>query len=122
MNRIIRVYGTCDDWQVEFQKVDENRWRCQVPPDVTDGQYACQFYAVDEEGDIGFWCGVLYMSSGNVCLKLDDDPISVTLIHEPLSFALMEESLTVTVPAVDIDFGVLDEYITFSILKEYDHG
>ena len=52
MNRIVRVYGTCDNWQVEFQNEGGSGiWTCAVPADLTDGQYACRFYAIDDDGE-----------------------------------------------------------------------
>lgn len=110
MNRVVRVYGTCDDWWVEFTNSGGDLWQCTVPVDTTDGQYACKFYAVDEEGDIGFWCGVLYISSGKVCIELDDDPIHFCLLHESLTFDICDGN--------EPEFASLTETICFDILGE----
>ena len=123
MNRIVRVYGYCDDWQVEFSRVDEYRWSCQIPPDLTDGQYACQFYAVNDDDDIGFWCGVLYVSSGKICVTLSDDPISYIYVHESLTFSVeTSEEPYIAVVQEDFEFCVEDETLIFVVIKECEHG
>ena len=123
MNRVVRVYGECDDWQVEFTNKAGNEWQCSVPADLTDGQYACQFYAVDEDGDIGYWCGVLYMSSGKVCFSLDDDPIGFTFVHETLSFTVdTADGLEFDVMPEPLGFTIEGESLTFSFIRECCDG
>ena len=112
------MYGTCDDWQVEFTYIGEGLWQCSVPIDITDGQYACKFYAVDMNGDIGFWCGVLYISSGKVCLKIDDDPIEFFFVSEGLSFEIsMNEHFDIVPETHDFSFFFQNETLGFNILR-----
>lgn len=119
MSRVIRVYGVCDDWQVEFANVKENLWQCSVPTDLTDGQYACKFYAVDDDGDIGLWCGVLYMSSGKVCIEIEDDPIGITFVSETLSFSAdTGDGLCFTVEPERLLFEFAAETLNFDVVKE----
>ena len=44
----------------------KTEWECSVPPDMTDGVYACELTAENALGKLGYWVGFLYMSSG-VC-------------------------------------------------------
>ncbi|MCR5781711.1 MAG: Ig-like domain repeat protein [Clostridia bacterium] len=119
MNRIVRVYGTCDNWQVEFQNEGgDGLWTCAVPADMTDGQYACRFYAIDDDGDIGFWCGILYLSSGNVCFQLDEDPVRFTLIHETLIFTVLDERVVFELIDESPAFILADESLIFKVVKE----
>lgn len=123
MNRVVRVYGTCDDWQVEFRRIDEHKWQCQVPADMTDGQYACQFYAVDEEGDIGFWCGMLYMSSGKVCIAIDEDPFEFFFVKEKISFEInADDGICFMREEENIGFSLQEETLSFEILRRCCDG
>lgn len=78
---ITSVYGRCDEYDVIF-KESGGKWRCCVPPDWTDGQYACEFYAQTDAGVIGYWTGILYISCGNLCPHLEDDLFTVWMMPD----------------------------------------
>lgn len=66
MKKLLRVWGVCDNLQIEFIHKGGTTWICKVPPDFKDGTYVAEFWAEDYLSRIGHWCGFLYMSSG-VC-------------------------------------------------------
>ena len=69
-NDVIRMFGKADSFDIEFTKTAESLWQCNVPPDLTDGQYATEIYAVTESGEFAYWTGILYMSRGKPSLVL----------------------------------------------------
>lgn len=74
---ITEVYGTCDDYEVVFRQ-EGGVWRCCIPPDWTDGQYVCEFYAITDAGVQGYWTGILYISAGDyLCPRLVEDELRV---------------------------------------------
>ena len=73
MTDIIRVWGTCDNIQIEFNYEGGTAWSCKVPPDFKDGIYVAEFWAQDKQGRIGHWSGFLYMSSGVCHFKFKDE-------------------------------------------------
>lgn len=72
MTDIIRVWGTCDNLQIEFSYKGGNTWTCVVPPDFKDGVYVAEFWALDTKERIGHWTGFLYMSSGICHFKIQE--------------------------------------------------
>lgn len=73
MNKLLRVWGTCDNLQIEFTHDGGTTWSCKVPPDLKDGVYIANFWAKDDLGRIGHWNGFLYMSSGVCHFKFKDE-------------------------------------------------
>lgn len=72
MTDIVRVWGTCDNLQIEFNYKGGNTWTCVVPPDFKDGVYVAEFWALDTKERIGHWTGFLYMSSGICHFKFQE--------------------------------------------------
>ncbi len=70
INDIIRVWGKADDLALEYTLGADGLWYAQVPPDLTDGQYAAEVRAMNRCCEIGFWTGILYMHSGRATLYL----------------------------------------------------
>lgn len=93
---ITSVYGKCDNYDVVF-KQEGGVWRCCIPPDWTDGQYVCEFYAVTDAGVQGYWTGILYISAGNVyCPKLVEDAFRVWVLPDRCG-ALEPDRITCTI-------------------------
>jgi hypothetical protein len=78
MPKVIRVYGRADSYDIELSPRGD-KWEVNIPPDMTDGVYACQLTAVDENGEYGYWVGELYMCSGVCCLKINEMPYKVRM-------------------------------------------
>jgi len=70
---IVRVWGKADKYDLTFHKGADGGWNTAVPPDLTDGQYATEIHALDEQGMIALWTGILYMHNGRACLHLKED-------------------------------------------------
>lgn len=78
MAKVVRLWGKADSFDIEFTK-DGDKWTVDIPPDMTDGVYAVQLTAVDENGDEAYWVGELYMVDGVCCLNLNEIPYRVRL-------------------------------------------
>lgn len=77
------VYGKVDAWDVIFKQSGDG-WTCTVPPDWSDGQYACSFVAQSDWGALGYWTGILYITDGNtLCPRLQSDIFTAWLLPEP---------------------------------------
>ncbi len=87
---IIRVWGTADNIELEL-KNNDGRWECNLPPDLIDGQYAVQLFAMRGSGDIGMWTGVLYITNGIRCLHLNKEKYTLWLMSEQIRTQLTEE-------------------------------
>lgn len=68
--KIVRLHGTADNFEIEFSKGTDGLWRCSVPADLEDGQYAVQLYAINEQGAWTYWTGLLYMLQGMPCIHM----------------------------------------------------
>lgn len=82
MARAIRLYGKADSFDIEFSRKGD-KWETNVPPDLTDGVYACQLTAIDELGDYAYWVGELYMCQGVCCFKLLGNTYKVNVVINP---------------------------------------
>ena len=79
---ITAVYGKVDAWDVVFNGYGD-QWQCTIPPDFTDGQYACSFVAENDAGETGFWTGILYITGGNnLCPRLVQDDIVAWMLPD----------------------------------------
>ncbi len=70
---IIRVWGKADSYDLVFSKGVDDSWNTAVPPDLTDGQYATEIHALDENGWVAIWSGILYMNGGKICLHMKEN-------------------------------------------------
>lgn len=77
MNRLLRVWGVCDNLQIEFSHKGGTTWTCKVPPDLKDGVYVAEFWAEDSLGRIGHWCGFLYMVNGLCHFKFEQEKYQI---------------------------------------------
>lgn len=78
MVKVIRVFGRADSYDIEFTPKGD-KWVVDIPPDMTDGVYACQLTAIDSNGESAYWVGELYMVDGVCCLKINEVPYKVRL-------------------------------------------
>lgn len=62
---IIRLWGTADKFEIEFDKNDATgQWDVTIPADLEDGHYVVELFAMNEYGETGYWTGVLFMLQG----------------------------------------------------------
>lgn len=94
MAKVIRVFGKADSYDIEFTP-KEGKWEVDVPPDMTDGVYACQLVAIDENDVHAFRVGELYMVKGVCCLKLREIPYRIF-------FTSREHTITFREPKIKI--------------------
>ena len=57
MSKIVRVWGKADSIDMELREKN-GRWIFSLPPDLVDGQYAVQLFAVNESDMLGTWTGI----------------------------------------------------------------
>lgn len=63
--KIIRVWGHADSFDLEFTNEGGSLWSyIGVPPDVEDGAYAVEITAMNEQKQMAYWTGFLYMCNG----------------------------------------------------------
>ncbi|MBR3767514.1 MAG: Ig-like domain-containing protein [Clostridia bacterium] len=67
---ITRVWGRADAFDIEFTQRLDGKWYVNIPPDLTDGQYAVEIYVQNIYGERAYWTGILYMHNGRACLHL----------------------------------------------------
>lgn len=75
--KILRVWGKADSFDIEFNYESGTRWKCSVPPDTKDGQYAAEIWAINEFSELAYWTGELFMCNGVCCLRFDDSPYRI---------------------------------------------
>lgn len=75
--KILRVWGKADSFDIEFTHIGGTKWKCSVPPDVKDGQYAVEIWAISKFGDIAYWTGELFMCNGICCLRFNERPFTI---------------------------------------------
>lgn len=93
MARVIRLFGKADSFDIEFSRKGE-KWTVDIPPDMTDGVYAVQLTAVDENGDTAYWVGELFMCSGICHLKIEKSDKKCLLTAEPYGVTFLSVSRT----------------------------
>lgn len=90
---IVSVTGHADNFDLVFTLCKDGRWAVTVPPDLSDGMYICDIYAVNHNGEVAYWTGILYMADG-ACVKFD----------------LVEDDITAwLLPERDVDLSLIDE-------------
>lgn len=95
MGEIVRVWGTADSFDIELHQNDNGRWVCSLPPDLIDGQYAVQLFAMRSNGLIGMWTGILYVSNGISCLHLKNERCTLWLFPEQNRLSLASDRITI---------------------------
>ena len=105
MAKVIRLYGKADELNIEFSR-NGDKWEADVPPDMTDGVYACQLTAIDELGELAYWVGELYMVNGVCCLKISELPYRVQIKPKEYEVAFHKRKCDVfCCSSFNIDFG-----------------
>lgn len=87
MNKILRVWGCADEIPLELYE-DGGKWKCSLPPDLEDGQYAAQLFALKSNGMTGVWTGVLYIANGLCCIKLKQEKYTLRIMPERVNIRL----------------------------------
>ncbi|MCM1544860.1 MAG: PF13754 domain-containing protein [Ruminococcus sp.] len=70
--RVVRLYGKADNFDIELKRDESGWWSCDVPPDMSDGQYAVELHAINEYGESAYWTGELFMCSGVCHLEIKE--------------------------------------------------
>ncbi len=119
---IVRVWGTADNIELEL-KLDNGRWICNLPPDLIDGQYAVQLFALRGDGSVGMWTGVLYVSNGIKCLHLNQEKYTLWLNRERCSLLLNQnENMLNLLPEQQLNISLAPERIKINLIKECCHN
>ncbi|MCM1508679.1 MAG: Ig-like domain repeat protein [Ruminococcus flavefaciens] len=87
--KVIRVWGTADNWNFECKPCADGKWKFRLPIDKTDGQYAAEIHAMDETGKTDCWVGMLYLNHGHVCVHLLQQKYSIQ--REPPNYIIEVE-------------------------------
>lgn len=90
---ITRVWGEADGFSLEFSRNGSGGWEATVLPDLEDGQYAVQLYALNDIGAIGIYTGMLYLCDGLSCLHIFDERIRFALLPELIGAAALPERI-----------------------------
>ena len=119
---IVRVWGTADNIELEL-KLDNERWICNLPPDLIDGQYAVQLFALRGDGSVGMWTGVLYIANGIKCLHLNQEKYTLWLNRERCSLLLNQnENMLNLLPELQLNVSLTPERIKINLIKECCHN
>lgn len=105
MTKVIRVFGRADSFDIEF-KSQGDAWVVDVPPDMTDGVYAVQLTAIDENNVRAFHVGELYMVNGICCFRLRELPYRAYFKVHDYEFELHHKKYNVSFEPLEylIDF------------------
>lgn len=115
---IIRVWGKADSIDLEL-KIDNGRWICNLPPDLIDGQYAVQLFAMRGNGSVGMWTGILYVADGIACLHLKQEKYSLWLNREQITLTLIQKKNPIRLlPERRLNIALEPVRITINLLKE----
>lgn len=96
MSSAVKVWGHADQYNLILKQAEGGDWQTSVPADLTDGQYACEFWAENAIGEQAYWSGILYMADSRlVCVCLEEDPYQVILLPERVKTKLGNDRYTV---------------------------
>ena len=90
MSKIVRVWGKADSIDMELREKN-GRWIFSLPPDLVDGQYAVQLFAVNESDMLGTWTGILYILNGLCSLSIKEEKYKLWLCPERTEIQLEKE-------------------------------
>lgn len=90
--KIIRLYGKADSYSIEFTNMGGGIWQTNIPPDLTDGQYAVTLTALNEAGEQSTWTGILYMCEGVCCMKFNDSPYQMWVSAKEYTVSLCADT------------------------------
>ncbi len=115
---IIRVWGKADNIELEL-KIDNGRWMCNLPPDLVDGQYAVQLFAMRGNGSVGMWTGILYVANGIACLHLKQEKYSLWLNRERCTLMLNQENNPIhLLPERRLNISLEPVRVKINLIKE----
>lgn len=120
---IVRVWGTADQFDLEFYRTEGNQWAAPVIIDFDDGQYAVQIFAQNEWGGIGVYAGVLYLCDGASCLHIIRTRFTPIILPSKFNIEDIEESIRMTMCPDKLDVVLRDDLFKIALVKECDtHG
>lgn len=108
------MYGHCDAFDVVYTQINASQWQAVVPPDLEDGKYVTDIYAVDDTGYIVYWAGILYMYDSKY-IKLEILPDSCAIYHTD-NIAIAD----VYMPSNHHHFYTMQQY-EFILLNREEH-
>lgn len=118
---IVRVWGRADEIDLVFRHISGNGWAVNVPPDLSDGQYACEIHAENNYGERAMWTGILYMSAGVCCLKINAQRYVLSLLPSALSMQPLTHGKHIVMLPVDINAELLTQRISIDLWR-CSHG
>lgn len=57
---VVKVWGSVGGIEVIFSHVEGDNWSCVIP-EIPDGEYVVDLYAIDECGNIGYYATVIFI-------------------------------------------------------------
>lgn len=90
--KILRLWGKADNLEIEF-KEEGGMWKVDIPPDLKDGVYVVQLYAINELFETSFWIGELYMCNGTCCFTIQQKPYQMWFNTKSYSFSFYDNYL-----------------------------
>lgn len=88
---IVHVWGRADSTALIFRHVGGDNWAVDVPPDMSDGQYACEIHAENNYGERTMWTGILYMHTGRACLHIAGTRLQLWALPGKIGLQLLPE-------------------------------
>lgn len=120
---IVRVWGTADQFDLEFYRTEGNQWAAPVITDFDDGQYAVQIFAQNEWGGIGVYTGMLYLCDGISCLHIFRTRFMPMILPPKLNVGDVGENIYATMFSDRLDVFLRDGLYNTILIKECDiHG
>lgn len=120
---VVRVWGTADQFDLEFYRTEGNQWAAPVVTDLDDGQYAVQIFAQNEWGGIGVYTGVLYLCDGASCLHIVRTRFMPVILPSKISVEDIKENSYSIICSNKPDVVLLDDLLKIILVKECDiHG
>ena len=117
---IVRVWGTADQFDLEFYRTEGNQWAAPVVIDFDDGQYAVQIFAQNEWGGIGVYAGVLYLCDGASCLHIIRARFTPVILPPQFDVEDIKENICVTMRPDKSDVILRNDLLKIILVKECD--
>ena len=120
---VVRVWGTADQFDLEFYRTEGNQWAAPVVTDFDDGQYAVKIFAQNEWGGIGIYTGMLYLCDGISCLHIFRTRFTPMILPPKLNVEDIGENICTIMSPDRLDVVLRDSSYNTILVKECDiHG
>lgn len=106
---ILQVWGKVDSNDVICSPVNDKDWTVIVPPDLNDGCYICEFWALSNNGLVGYRSAVLWIVDGRLtCIKWLDETFYIQYV--PNDYDTQETSDSEIYLLGNYELYTLDDY------------